>query len=58
MGSQGNDKSSGRGEGNLPGNGGPSRKRGALEMKEKKDSAKEALDAATFASFLFGPGGR
>jgi len=29
-----------------------------LEAKEEKNTAKEALDAAAFAEFFFGPGGR
>ena len=32
--------------------------RRALQVKEEKDTAKEAFDGTAFAQFLFGPGGR
>ena len=58
LGSESDDDGSGVGQSDLSCNGRPATERGTLEMKEEKDTAKEAFDAAAFAQFRFRPGGR
>ena len=36
----------------------PATERGALQVKEEKEAAKEAFDGTALAQFLFGPSGR
>ena len=58
LGSQSDDDGGRVGQSDLSCNGRPATERGPLEMKEEKDTAKEAFDAAAFAQFRFRPGGR
>src|SRR5258708_4061286 len=56
--SQSNDNGSRVRQGDLRGNGGPTRQWWTLEMKEEENVSKEALDTAALAQCFFGPGRR
>ena len=56
--SESDNERGGVGQSHLPSDGRPAREGRPLQMKEEKDSTKEAFDATALAEFLFGPGGR